>query len=81
MVRALTDREVVVHRLNTAWFPAQLSVSAELRGERWTGRISTPSRVIDLEGITSAWYRTPRAYQFPAELNPADRAHANLEHL
>jgi ATP-grasp ribosomal peptide maturase len=79
MVRALTDREVVVHRVNTAWFPEQLSVSAELREARWTGTIWTPSRVIDLEGITSVWYRTPRAYRFPVELTSAERAHANLE--
>ncbi|MBE1574517.1 ATP-grasp ribosomal peptide maturase [Amycolatopsis roodepoortensis] len=79
MVRALMDREVVVHRVNTAWFPAQLSVTAELRGERWAGRINTPARVIDLEGITAAWYRSPRAYRFPDDMNPAERAHANLE--
>lgn len=79
MVRALTDREVVVHRVNTAWFPAQLSISAELCRKRWAGRMKTPARVIDLEGITAAWYRTPRAYRFPDGMSPAERAHANLE--
>jgi len=76
---ALLERGAVVHRVNTAWFPAQLSISAELRGERWTGRIQTTSRVIDIEEITAVWYRTPRAYQFPADLSPAERGHANLE--
>ncbi|MDQ3404175.1 MAG: RimK domain-containing protein, partial [Actinomycetota bacterium] len=56
-----------------------LSVSAELRGGRWTGKIRTPTRVIDLEDITAVWYRTPRAYQFPSELTAAERGHANLE--
>ncbi|MGQ0837730.1 ATP-grasp ribosomal peptide maturase [Actinokineospora sp.] len=79
MVRALADRDVIVHRVNTAWFPTQLSVSAELRGGRWTGQIRTPARVIELAGITAVWYRTPRAYKFPVALTPAERAHANLE--
>nr|WP_042188926.1 ATP-grasp ribosomal peptide maturase [Kibdelosporangium sp. MJ126-NF4]CEL18546.1 Glutathione synthase/Ribosomal protein S6 modification enzyme (glutaminyl transferase) [Kibdelosporangium sp. MJ126-NF4]CTQ98030.1 Glutathione synthase/Ribosomal protein S6 modification enzyme (glutaminyl transferase) [Kibdelosporangium sp. MJ126-NF4] len=79
MVHALLERDAVVHRVNTAWFPAQLSVSAELRRGRWVGQIRTPARVIDLEGITAVWYRTPRAYQFPSELSPAERGHANLE--
>lgn len=76
---ALLERGAVVHRVNTAWFPAQLSVSAELRGGRWTGRIQTAAQVIDIEEITAVWYRTPRAYQFPADLSPAERGHANLE--
>lgn len=79
MVIALQERGQVVHRVNTAWFPAQLSVSARLREGRWAGHLRTPGRVIELEEITAAWYRTPRAYQFPAELSPAERAHANLE--
>lgn len=79
MIHALLEREAVVHRVNTAWFPAQLSVSAELRRGRWTGQIRTPARVIDLEGITAVWYRSPRAYRFPSELSPSERVHANLE--
>jgi hypothetical protein len=47
MVGALAERGAVVHRVNTAWFPAQLSVSVELRGGRWTGQIRTPGRVIE----------------------------------
>lgn len=79
VVRALGERGVDVHRVNTAWFPAQLRLSARLRGDCWSGALCTPSRVIDLESVTAVWYRTPRAYQFPAELSPAERAHANLE--
>ncbi len=79
MIHALLEREAVVHRVNTAWFPVQLSVSAKLRRGRWTGQIRTPARVIDLDGITAIWYRSPRAYQFPIELSPSERAHANLE--
>ncbi|MGH3439480.1 MAG: MvdC/MvdD family ATP grasp protein, partial [Sciscionella sp.] len=79
VVRALTDREVVVYRVNTAWFPAQLSMSTELRGGRWAGSLRTPARVVDLESVTAVWYRTPRAYQFPIGLSAAERLHANLE--
>lgn len=79
VVTALLERCTVVHRVNTAWFPAQLSMSAELRGGRWTGHLRTPGRMIDLEEITAVWYRTPRAYQFPSQLSPAEKAHANVE--
>ncbi|MGH3854550.1 MAG: ATP-grasp ribosomal peptide maturase [Pseudonocardiaceae bacterium] len=79
VVRALAERGVDVHRVNTAWFPARLRVSARLRGDRWAGTLHAPTRVIDLESVTAVWYRTPRAYQFPDELSPAERAHANLE--
>ena len=79
VVRALTTRHVVVHRLNTAWFPTRLTVSAGLRGPRWAGRITAPAREIDLDELTAVWYRTPRAYRFPDELTPAERCHANLE--
>lgn len=79
VVCALDERGVEVHRVNTAWFPAQLRVSARLRGDCWSGILRTPSRVIELESVTAVWYRTPRAYQFPAELSPAERAHANRE--
>src|SRR5215470_13559363 len=79
VVGALHERDVTVHRVNTAWFPSQLSVSAELRGGRWVGRLRTPAHEIDLTGITAVWYRAPRAYQVPAGLTDAERFHANLE--
>jgi len=79
VVRALDERGVDVHRVNTAWFPEQLRLSARLLGDHWSGTLRTPARVIDLESVTAVWYRTPRAYQFPPELSPSERAHANLE--
>lgn len=79
MIPALLERGTVVHRVNTAWFPAQLSVSAELRGGRWIGQICTPGQVVELESVTAVWYRTPRAYRFPADLSPTEREHANME--
>lgn len=79
VVLALMERGAVVHRVNTAWFPEKLSVSARLRDGRWFGRLRTPCRVIELEEITAIWYRTPKAYRFPDELSPVERAHANRE--
>lgn len=79
VVRALADHGVGVDRMNTAWFPTQMRVSARLRGGRWAGSITTPGRVIELEAITAVWYRAPRAYEFPPGLSAPERAHANLE--
>lgn len=79
MVRALRDRDVDVCRINTAWFPTQLSLSAELHGERWSGTLSTVHRTLDLDEVRAVWYRSPEAYQLPAELSAAERHHAFME--
>lgn len=79
MVLALESRRVEVDRIDTSWFPAQLSVSARLRGDRWTGHLRTPHRTIDLAEIHTVWYRSPRAYQFPPDLNSVERDHATVE--
>jgi ATP-grasp ribosomal peptide maturase len=79
VVDALATRGVDVHRVNTAWFPARLRVSARLRRGRWTGTMATPTRHIDLEAVTAVWYRAPRAYEFPSGLSDPERIHANLE--
>lgn len=59
--------------------PAQLSASAQLRGGSWVGPVRTARRHIDLEGVTAAWYRSPRAYQFPDGLSDVERTHVNVE--
>lgn len=79
MVLALAERAVEVHRIDTAWFPTRLSMSARLRGGHWTGYLRTEHRLIDFEDITAAWYRSPRAYQFPDGLSDVERSHANVE--
>lgn len=79
MVRALRDRGVAVCRVNTAWFPAQLSFTAELRGDRWSGQLRTPGRVLDLDEVHAVWYRSPEAYQMPAGLSSPERRHASME--
>ncbi|MGI8312214.1 ATP-grasp ribosomal peptide maturase [Saccharopolyspora hattusasensis] len=79
MVTVLRDRDVPVCRVNTAWFPAQLSISAELRGGRWSGALRTPEHCLELDDVSAVWYRSPEAYQMPAELSSAERQHAFLE--
>ncbi|MEV5537473.1 ATP-grasp ribosomal peptide maturase [Saccharopolyspora shandongensis] len=79
MVTALRDRGTAVVRVNTAWFPAQLSVSAGLRGGRWSGYLRTPAHCVDLEDVHAVWYRSPEAYQMPDTLSAAERQHAFLE--
>jgi ATP-grasp ribosomal peptide maturase len=79
MVLALGERSVEVCRINTAWFPAQLSVSAELHGGRWSGQLRTPRHVLDLEKVHAVWYRSPEAYSMPDALSSAERHHAFME--
>ncbi|GAA5154471.1 ATP-grasp ribosomal peptide maturase [Pseudonocardia eucalypti] len=74
----LTRRDATVHRVNTGWFPAQMQVSTELRG-RWQGQLSTPRGAIDLDEVSSVWYRSPEAYRMPPEMSPVEAEHARVE--
>ncbi|MGH3886548.1 MAG: MvdC/MvdD family ATP grasp protein [Pseudonocardiaceae bacterium] len=79
MVLALTGRGVDVHRIDLAWFPLQLSIDAELQGDRWVGRLTTPHRQVKLEELRAVWYRSPATFQFPAQLSQADKQHCHIE--
>jgi ATP-grasp ribosomal peptide maturase len=79
MVKALEDRDVPVARVDTAWFPQRASIDAELRDGRWVGTLSAGGRAIALEGLRSAWYRSPGAFGFPAELSATERNWAMSE--
>ncbi|MER7014578.1 ATP-grasp ribosomal peptide maturase [Saccharopolyspora sp. NPDC000359] len=79
MVNALRDRGTPMVRVNTAWFPAQLSVSAGLRGGRWSGYLRTPAHCVELEDVHAVWYRSPEAYRMPVELSEPERQHAVVE--
>ena len=79
MVRALADRDMPTHRLDTAWFPTELAVEAQLRGRPWVGRLRSPHRDVELAEIDAIWYRSPAAFQLPPGLTPAERQHAHLE--
>ncbi|PRW64645.1 MvdC/MvdD family ATP grasp protein [Actinopolyspora mortivallis] len=79
MVQAVQRRDVRVYRVNTAWFPAQLGLAAELRDDRWCGHLTTPAHTIDLAEITGVYYRAPEAFRFPNEWDLPVRQHAFLE--
>lgn len=79
MVRRLVDHDTEVHRVNTAWFPTQLGLAAELCGGAWVGELRTPSRTVELERVTAVWWRSPAAFTFPAEWNSVERQHAHHE--
>jgi ATP-grasp ribosomal peptide maturase len=79
MVKALEDRAAPVARVDTAWFPQQASIDAQLRDGRWVGTLSAGGRAIAIEGLRSAWYRSPSAFEFPAELSPTERNWAMSE--
>jgi ATP-grasp ribosomal peptide maturase len=79
MVRALGERDVPVFGVDLSWFPQQLSFHAELRDDRWTGRLATPYREVTLEGLRSVWYRDPSSFQFPVAMSSTERRHAQHE--
>lgn len=79
MVRELAEREVCVCRVNTGWFPEQLSVTAELRGAGWSGYLRTPRHRVELEAITAVWFRSPTAFRFPARWSGVERQHSHNE--
>ncbi|MGH3517907.1 MAG: ATP-grasp ribosomal peptide maturase [Haloechinothrix sp.] len=80
VVRELDQRGVEVFRADTAWFPQQLSLDARLDSDgRWRGALSTAHRAVELEEISSIWYRDPSAFQFPATLTEVERAYAHRE--
>ncbi|SDP97112.1 ATP-grasp ribosomal peptide maturase, SAV_5884 family [Actinopolyspora xinjiangensis] len=79
MVTTLTERGTAVARVNTGWFPARLSVSAGLRGGRWSGHLRTPGQLVSLDDVHAVWYHSPEAYRMPGELSDAERHHAFLE--
>ena len=79
MVRELASREVRVCRVNTGWFPALLSITAELRGGTWSGHLRTPGHRVELNEITAVWFRNPTAFRFPAEWSRVERQHSHNE--
>jgi len=79
MVRALVERAVVVHRMDTSWFPWQVSLDARLCDGRWGGTLRSPHGVTRLEDIKSVWYRSPAAFVLPVELSAGEQQHIRIE--
>jgi ATP-grasp ribosomal peptide maturase len=76
---ALAMRGVRVMWFDTAWFPAQASVSARLGRGGWHGQIITPDGTVQLEEVTAVYYRQPQPFTFPASLSEPERRFATIE--
>lgn len=79
VVIALAERNAVVHRVDTAWFPSSLEFETVLRDGRWVGCLRLPGRRVDLEEVDAVWCRSPGAFRFPSDLTTAERGHAAIE--
>ncbi|MFE0151359.1 MvdC/MvdD family ATP grasp protein [Nonomuraea sp. NPDC059007] len=79
VARALASRGEVPQWFDTAWFPAQAGLTAELTPQGWKGALTTPQAVIDLEDISAIYYRQSQPYSFPANLSEPERRFATIE--
>ncbi|MGH3802717.1 MAG: MvdC/MvdD family ATP grasp protein [Pseudonocardiaceae bacterium] len=79
VITGLTERNVPVMRVDTSWFPQNMSLNAEFRDGRCSGVLCTTHHEVDLGDIRSVWVRTPSAYSFPDTMSAAERDYARRE--
>ncbi|SMD23133.1 ATP-grasp ribosomal peptide maturase [Lentzea albidocapillata] len=79
VIRTLYERDVPHVRFDTARFPLEAAIDAELRQGRWTGRLRTNGKIVALEELRSIWYRSPGAFEFPGTLSATERQWATTE--
>lgn len=79
IVWELRQRDVPVFRADLSWFPQRLVLDAERRDGRWSGKLHSPCRTVDLHEIRSIWYRDPSAFRFPAGMSDVERTYAHRE--
>ncbi len=79
VVEALAQRHVPVFRTDLSDFPSRLWLDAQLREGRWTGRLWTDQRGVELDGVRSIWNRNPSSYAFPASMTAVERDFAYRE--
>lgn len=66
VVGELNSRGVPVVRFDSADFPGNLTMVAEIGGGRGlSGRLTTATRTADLANVRSLYYRRPSAFSFP----------------
>lgn len=79
VVTGLTEQGVPVMRVDTSWFPQEMSLDAEFRDGMCRGVLRTAHHEVDLAEIRSVWVRTPSTYAFPKSLSAAERDYARRE--
>ncbi|MGH3915386.1 MAG: ATP-grasp ribosomal peptide maturase [Pseudonocardiaceae bacterium] len=79
VVQALTQRQVPVFRTDLSDFPRWLRLDAELREGRWSGRLWTVYRAVELGDVRSIWNRNPSSYVFPSCMTAAEQDFCSRE--
>ncbi|SKA02502.1 hypothetical protein SAMN02745673_02208 [Marinactinospora thermotolerans DSM 45154] len=64
---------------DTAAFPMECVVTAELENAGWRVRVRTREGKADLIGVTSVFYRRPRPFGFPAGMSEPEERFARIE--
>jgi ATP-grasp ribosomal peptide maturase len=72
VIEELNRRAVPVVRLDPGDFPTSVTVSAYSDGGGLAGTVRTATREADLDGVRSVYWRRPRPYAAPSELDGAD---------
>ncbi|MGH3974767.1 MAG: MvdC/MvdD family ATP grasp protein [Pseudonocardiaceae bacterium] len=78
-MEALAQRHVPVFRTDLSDFPIRLRLDAQLLDGRWSGRLWTDYREIELGEVRSIWNRNPSTYVFPASMTAAEQDFAYRE--
>lgn len=79
VVEALAQRNVPVFRTDLSDFPNRLRLDAQLWCGRWSGRLWTDHREVELDGVRSIWNRNPSTYAFPPSMTAAEQEFAYRE--
>ena len=73
VVEALAQRQVPVFPTDLRDFPRWLALDAELRDGRWSGRLWTVHREVELGEVRSIWNRNPSGYVFPSSMSAEEQ--------
>lgn len=68
----LQRRGVPVVRCDPASFPSTMRLGTRFSGGRWTGHLTTGSRVLDLSDVSCAWWRRPTPITIPDTVADAE---------
>jgi ATP-grasp ribosomal peptide maturase len=79
VIRELNSRSVPIVRFDSADFPENLAMVAEVGGgRRLSGRLATATRTADLANVRSLYYRRPSNFSFPG-LSTQDARFATVQ--
>jgi ATP-grasp ribosomal peptide maturase len=79
VVEELNNRAVELFRVDAAEFPQQLTFSAGLTDDGWSGALRTPRRRLPLENVCGIYYRRPASFVFPEGMSSPEQRWAHAE--